>query len=687
MAAVAQGNPGRSADPAPSLNVPAAGIVAAAGIAPAAVTVIARRPGSGAAELLTAALDQLDLAGLLAGEPGVAILAAAPTDPTDTSSATGVDELLLARLRQALEAAGAGPVEVVTSALLPEQAPAVERGPAELGEGAALQGVALPSAWLKADVRVVVSGATTDPLQGYRGCCVELAGLLPADCAVDAAQAVTDLLQHLPPHLAIIDATLSSDGCFGSLRAAPRATGTVLAGTSALAVDEVLAGLMGVDPAASPVVAHALTELAVPVPRLVHGPLHPWQGWRPAPPELSAACRRAAAILPTFGRLLQSFAADVPTPDDDPVLREGRRWFAALAANVDDDPLALAGLVGFAESVAFWGQGALAWSTVFDKSRVPRRKVSLGLDLGSFTMADYDAVADYLAPLMALAAAAAPRASGLRWRRHGGGVLFSVERDLDAPYDQFVARVDLGRAIRLMNDYVGGTAVVVARDEQGRVLRQAERNLYLPQPNYLAYSGGDCIDVCKLEILRYSGRESTISWRTVRSPNGTAVHDDGAVTFRAVGDNRTRVSIFGLQEFVLPPFWQAMDLARYPGLYDALTEDAYRRFFSATLDNFEACYEGREVPTGHAVLRDPEPPTARWSRALRLAAGLLADSGPPASIDPEPEVDEDGFRRVAGRPTPRVELTRPSPSRTRWASVAEELREAVARDLARDPLP
>jgi hypothetical protein len=260
-------------------------------------------------------------------------------------------------------------------------------------------------------------------------------------------------------------------------------------------------------------------------------------------------------------------------------------------------------------------------------------------------------------------------------------VLFCVERDLDAPYDAFVARVDLSRAIRLMNDYVGGTAVVVARDDAGRVVRQAERNLYLPQPNYLAFSGGECIDVCKLEVVRYGDGESTISWRTVRSPNGTAVHDDGAVTFTAVGA-KTRVTIVGLQEFVLPPFWQTVDLARYPALYDALTEDAYRRFFTSTLDNFEACYEGRDVQTGRAVSVDPEPPTARWSRGLQVAAGLLREVGSKEEDDVAPTVDRDGFRHVAGRATPRVELTTPAARRTRWESVVADLTQAVARDLA-----
>jgi hypothetical protein len=626
-----------------------------------AVVVVARQSATGAGDLLTTALDEIDLGRLRTGAPTVTILVTAPAaDPS--------------RLTELLAAAGFGAVAVLRPG-------SGDTRTAELPEGSVLQGIELPSSWLDADFRVVVAGASTDVLQGYHGTCAALANLIPSGCAVPAAEVVADLLKHVPPDLAVVDATVASDGCFGSVRAAPRSTQTVVAGTSAIAVDEVLATLMGVDPAQSPVVAHAMTEMGLPVPREVHGSLQPWEGWRPVPAQLADACRRATAVLPAFGLLLQTVAGDAPAPDDDPVLREIRRWFGPLVQRVDEDPTALSSLVAAVESLAFWGAGAQAWSTVFAKARVPRPEVSLGMDLGSYTAADYDAVADYLAPLAQLAAAVPPRAGGLRWRRYGGGVLFCVERDLDAPYDAFVARVDLSRAIRLMNDYVGGTAVVVARDDNGRVVRQAERNLYLPQPNYLAFSGGECIDVCKLEVVHYGDRESTISWRTVRSPNGTAVHDDGAVTFRAIGD-QTRVTIVGLQEFVLPPFWQTVDLARYPALYDALTEDAYRRFFTSTLDNFEGCYEGRDVQTGRAVSVDPEPPTARWSRGLQVAAGLLREVGSKDEDDVAPTVDRDGFRHVAGQATPRVELTTPTARRTRWESVVADLTQAVARDLA-----
>ena len=60
-----------------------------------------------------------------------------------------------------------------------------------------------------------------------------------------------------------------------------------------------------------------------------------------------------------------------------------------------------------------------------------------------------------------------------------------------------------------MNDYAGGRALATARDERGRVTRQIERNLYLPQPNYTALGGGVTIDVTKIETGRATARAAS----------------------------------------------------------------------------------------------------------------------------------------------------------------------------------
>ena len=309
-------------------------------------------------------------------------------------------------------------------------------------------------------------------------------------------------------------------------------------------------------------------------------------------------------------------------------------------------------------------EAAQAWAIVFAKSHVVRREVSLGFEPSDFSLEEYDAVADYMAPLEAAAAEAPATPSGLRWTYRGDAVLFEMSRVLNAPYGELVARVDIAQAIRIMSDYIGGATSVVSLDEQGRVVRQAERNLYLPQPNWLAFSGGAFIDVCKLEVVRYGDDWRRICWRTIASPNGSAVHDDGTVTFERAGPAQTRVRVCGLQEFTLPPFWAALEPWLVPAVKDALVEESYHRFFTTTLDNVEACYEGREFRVG----RDREAYDEAPEERLRQTWGLLRRLLPERPIEsllrqaqaraaPRPdEVDENGFRHFAGQGTSAAPL-------------------------------
>lgn len=303
---------------------------------------------------------------------------------------------------------------------------------------------------------------------------------------------------------------------------------------------------------------------------------------------------------------------------------------------------------------------AEAWAVVFAKNLVVRRAVPLGFDPADYSPADYDAVADYLAPLAAEAAVAPMTAAGLRWTYRGPAVLFEMRRLLNAPFDELVARVDVSAAIRTMSDYIGGASVVVSRDESGRVTRQAERNLYLPQPNWIALSGGRFIDVCKLEVVTYDDDEHRIAWRTISSPNGSAVFDDGTVILTRHGGAQTEVTVAGLQQFTLPPFWAVLEPYLVPAVKDALVEESYRRFFTSTLDNIEAVYEGRDHRIGRdRTAADDEPPEQQLTAALRAARALLP--GHPVAdavrwwqrqtAPPEPDgVDEHGFRHFAGRP-------------------------------------
>jgi hypothetical protein len=302
-----------------------------------------------------------------------------------------------------------------------------------------------------------------------------------------------------------------------------------------------------------------------------------------------------------------------------------------------------------------------AWAVIFDKSRVVQRDVPLHFDPADYDDNDYDAVADYMAPYQLAAASARATSSGLRWRYEGSSVLFEHGRVLNAPYDELIARVDISAAIRLMNDYVGGCSVVVSRDAAGRVTRQAERNIYLPQPNWMSLSGGEFIDVCKLEVVRYADDWQCIAWRTIYSPNGSAVHDDGTVQFERLDDRRTKVTLCGLQEFTLPPLWAVAEPWLLPPVKDALVEDSYRRFFNATLDNIEACYEGRDFRIGRPPSpADDEPLADQVARTLGVVRELLPERPVQElmrrwlqSPAPEPvDVDVDGFRHFSAKGQP-----------------------------------
>ncbi|WP_317931737.1 hypothetical protein [Streptomyces cellostaticus] len=324
--------------------------------------------------------------------------------------------------------------------------------------------------------------------------------------------------------------------------------------------------------------------------------------------------------------------------------------YATATRAAGENPLARAtrswglSVVGMAESAsrAFgvsFATGSLA------QCKVALGNVTLGLDLGAYDPSDYDAVADQLEPLEALLDALPTDGNGMRWRHDDGAVLFACERTVAVPYDEFVSRVDISQAIRLTADYLGGCVAPVDRDEAGRVIRQAERSIALPQPNYLAFFGADLLDVCKLESIRRTADTQCLSWSAVRSPNDSAVLDDGSVIFsRADGGARTKIIIRTHQQFTLPLVLRMMDLDGWPrvpgipgtpGVKRLLVEDAYRRFFTTTLDNFEACYQGRLHRTG---LRRDEVP----GRPLRGAA--------------RPDhVDANGFRHfTAARSSTRI---------------------------------
>ena len=86
----------------------------------------------------------------------------------------------------------------------------------------------------------------------------------------------------------------------------------------------------------------------------------------------------------------------------------------------------------------------------------------------------------------------------------------------------------------------------------------------------MAFWGGRRIDVCKIELVQRDVHEHRLYWQTVVSPNGSAIFDDGVLTFTDLGSGRTRVGVRGRQLFTLPDTWAGLDLAGWPEVRNPL---------------------------------------------------------------------------------------------------------------------
>lgn len=533
-------------------------------------------------------------------------------------------------------------------------------------QGDVLHGSKISGAWRDAGFRICFAKNKTDERNGYALCVDSLLGLLPlADkdyyyrLRAEPGDVVRELLAAVPPDFALIDATVSCHGSGGARAPLAIATHTLIACRDALLCDFAAALKMGLDPNVSPVHAKALRTIGLPAAYRIYGNLAPYPGWRNVEPMIADSTRRRDRS-PAAARALQPWLQSLDSelfPLKNPVDVKANATLAPYFAGLDDDRGAFWTTVVANYLLAWFGQGLEAYRVLYDKDRLRRREVPLGLDLETYALGDYEAAAKELLPLVELLRDAPADAHGLRWRYQGEAVIFEFARTIPMPFDEFAARVDVSRTIQFMNDYIGGVAVPVAHDESGRVTHQAERNLYLPQPNYLVLYAGDVIDVTKLEFVEYSADRHRMFWKTILSENNSARYDDGIVTF-ARDEDGTRVSIFGRQLFALPPILEAMKLDLYPRLKADLVTHAYTTFFSRTLGNLEAVAEGRDVRIGRpwhdpeeAPGSEPLPMDGLWDTLLAfkdkygdtlgrdLVERLRRSTAAPAAA----RIDEDGF--------------------------------------------
>jgi hypothetical protein len=456
----------------------------------------------------------------------------------------------------------------------------------------ALAGTPAAAAWADADLRIVCAGLHTDAADGYAGALATLLGALPlADSDLhyrqrrDVGEVAVALLQAMPPHFALIDAQAT--------------TGAWIASRNILLADYAAALRFGVDPSASPLFAAVAAALPLPAAHVFDGEIAPLSAAaRPTP--MATKLARARAANADVATLTAPWLQALDTAQFPPLHPIDAR-FNSLVAGLEGGTLRH----GLDLLVALAADAVTGWQTLFDKDALLRRDVALGIEPGDVPTAAFDAMVASLDSLAPVARSAPERGPALRWRKIGGAVVFAYACELAIPFDAFTAKVDVAHAISYMNDYLGG--VVLPLDSG----RQLERNLYLPQPNYLVLFGGKPIDVTKIEVVRRGADAHELYWQTLFSSNDTARADDGIVTFTRTAQG-TAVEIVGQQDFTLPPFWQLFDVGLIPALETALVTHAYQTFFHRTRANFEALAEGRSIAIG----RDGGPATAQTLETL-----------------------------------------------------------------------
>lgn len=565
--------------------------------------------------------------------------------------------------------------------------------PDVFGEAGPLAGTGLSRAWLEADLRLVFSANRTDEDNGYALCLSTLLSVLPQTDKDyhyrhrrDAGEVVAALLAAAPVHFSFIDATVSSHGAGGVRAPTPLATDAIIAASDPALADYLGAMKMGLDPFVSSLAAPSLRR-ARPTPQTrILGSLEPYPDWVNVSPALiaSTASRRASLSADRSIRpVLQQVDREL-FPFRDPA----NDWLnkalsEAAPAGGDSALLTLANLW-----LGELGKAAETYCVMVDKDALHRRDAPLNIDPAKLCAADYDDLAAGLQGQAALLRGVPADADGVRWRFDEGAVLFDGARRIAQSFEDFTAAVEIHRTIQFMNDYIGGQALVTRRDRQGRVTRQVERNLYLPQPNYTAIGGGVAIDVTKIETVEYTPRRQRMFWKTVKSENDSAIADDGIVTFEALGED-TLVTIWGRQHFRLPPMWAAIDQSLAPAMKHALVSQAYGQFFNRTFANLEAVSEGRDVRIGKPWSDAPEGeplPVERLSGLARklqtegrldIPAALKGALGHTVGTKLEPlRIDADGFRHFDG-----TALSRPEPGNAPLRGAVRDLRHAARVDL------
>ncbi len=492
------------------------------------------------------------------------------------------------------------------------------------------QPVSAALAWAEGDFRINFAKNRTHEAYVYALCAHNLLGVSSAeDADLDAAGRCLNVLRQCPPHFNLIDCFVSCHGAAGERAPRMHPTCAFIASPDTLLADLAGASKMGLDPFLSPINAKILRARGLPEDYLIDGDLSVYPMWQNVHPLVADSARRRNAAH-GLGRVAASWFQTVDRqnfPFREFYSDRINSFVAPLLERSGEDARAQWLVVVLNHLIAGVGNAIHAQHTVFAKGKLQRQRKPLEVDLSHYAADAYTDLPQYLAPFERLLQDAPSIANSVGLRRYDDAVLFRGNYQFPIAYDEFVQRVSIERSIQYMNDYIGGSQVMVAADSDGRVTMQAERNLYLQQPNWMVLFGGEVIDVEKIELIEYSNDSRTIYWRTVSSPNDSAQCDDGRVSFMRGADGCAHMEIFTHQKFTLPLFFHVAHIDMFPGFRDPIIERGYQTYFDGTVANMHAVFEGREYRVGHDEQRiHPFTQNGLGDVATYLATGLATMS-------------------------------------------------------------
>jgi hypothetical protein len=580
---------------------------------------------------------------------------------------------------------------------------------ADFAPGSILAGTPLSSSWLDAGLRIIVAKAAIDQRHTFVLAANTLLAALPRvdrdrsyRLPMHAASVLSALLDLTPPDYCIVDLCGFAHGSGG--RQIPRlytGSGAIVGGDDLLAVDMISAGKLGADPGSSDVWKALVAARGLKIPA-VTGSIAPLHDVRLPDPLLVQSTRardESEIFCNLFSPWLQMTDESL-FPLKHAVDMSINAWARSRINDLDADVTTRSALISLNWLAAYLNYLMNAWCITNDKDRIRRRIEPVSPETVACTPADYQRMQEELDTLRQwLKARTGHEVKGKPefLTRLNRAVVFEATRTYPVPFAEFACCVDISKSIQFMNDYIGGSVQVTVQDSLGRPLRQVERNIYLPQPNYLSWVGAKDIDVSKIEAIEYGERAHRIHWKTIKSENRSATYDDGIVVFESVEHGMTRVTLFGRQLFTLPPVIEGMHLENQPLLEDFLTRLAYEEFFSRTFANFEALLDGRDVKIGvpNPSMRSPfDAPPRSIERiqavALRLAelAGaafeqfrpMLKSSALNEAASSAGVTDEQGFRHFRAAPVPAPD--EPAGAVTPWSRLFDGYSEALTRDVA-----